>query len=235
MNDQDRGAMPRELEGFSWAAFLWGGIWALWHRVWIGLLAFVPGFGFVMNIVLGLKGRQWAWRAGAVRNVERFNNSQRNWVIVWLALSVFGGVGIFPALAIFGVRKYIMNAKRAEALNALPIMARGMTACAARGDLPETSNWIPASLSSVSGKKYLSTPGEWQSEPAFACFRFSFADPQYYRYRWRQATTASGQFEAEADLDGDGIPESTLQLGLHCVNGSCVIEPMLGDVPTPAP
>jgi hypothetical protein len=109
-----------------------------------------------------------------------------------------------------------------------------MAACAAQSDLPETSNWVPASLSSVSAKKYRSTPSEWQSEPAFACFKCSFADPQYYRYRWHQATNASGQFEAEADLDGDGIAESTLQLGLRCTDGSCVIEPMLDDGPTPA-
>jgi hypothetical protein len=235
VKDQDTSAMPRELEGFSWAAFLWGGIWALGHRVWIGLLAFVPGFGFIMNIVLGLKGREWAWRAGAVPDVERFKSSQRTWVGVWLALFVLNLVCVFPALAIFGVRKYIMNAKREEAINSLQVMAKGMATCAARGDLPETSNWIPGSLSSVRGKKYMSAPGEWQSEPAFACFSFSFADPQYYRYRWRQATTASGQFEAEADLNGDGIAESTLQLGLHCINGSCVIEPMLGDTPTMAP
>jgi hypothetical protein len=233
VKNQDRDGMPRELEGFSWAAFLWGGIWALAHRVWIGLLAFVPGLGFIMNIVLGIKGRQWAWRAGAVPSVDRFNKSQRNWVIVWAALFVLSSFGIFPALAIYGVRKYLMNAKRAEALNTLQVMAKGMTACAAQGDLPDTSNWVPASLSSVSGRKYMSSPSEWQAEPAFACFKFSFADAQYYRYRWRQATIASGEFEAEADLDGDGIAESTLQLGPHCTNGSCVIEPMLGDVPDP--
>ncbi len=233
MKNQDANGMPPELDGFSWAAFLWGGFWALGYRVWIGLLAFVPGLGLFMNIALGIKGREWAWRAGAVPNVDRFNKSQRNWVIVWIALFVLSSFGIFPALAIYGVRKYIMNAKRAEALNTLQVMAHGMTTCAARGDLPDTSNWVPASLSSVSGKKYASVASEWQREPAFACFKFSFADPQYYRYRWRQATNASGQFEAEADLDGDGIAESTLQLGLHCTDGSCVSEPMLGDVPDP--
>jgi hypothetical protein len=232
VNHQDSNGMPRELEGFSWAAFLWGGVWALVHRVWIGLLAFVPGVGFIMNIVLGLRGREWAWRAGAVPDVERFNKSQRNWVIVWLALFAFSSFSIVPALAIYGIRQYVASAKHAEALNTLPVMAKGMTVCAAQGDLPETSNWVPASLSSVSGKKYLSTPSEWQSEAGFACFKFSFAGPQYYRYRWHQATNASGQFEAEADLDGDGIAESAMQLGVHCTNDSCVVEPLLSGAPT---
>ena len=235
--NQDGKIVPPELAGFSWAAFLWGGIWALGHRVWIGLLAFVPVLGLIMNVVLGVKGRQWAWRAGAVPDVERFNKSQRTWVIVWLvvmACSIPVWIGVGSAVAIFGVRKYISNAKRAEAVNALSAMARGMAECASRGDLPDTSNWVPVDLSSVRGKKYQSAPAEWANEPAFACAKISMTDPQYFRYRWRQATSASGQFEAEADLDGNGVADSVLQLGLHCTNGSCVIEPLIGDLPTPA-
>ena len=127
--NQNEKSVPAELVGFSWAAFLWGGIWALGHRVWIGLLAFVPVLGLIMNVVLGVKGREWAWRAGAVPDVERFNKSQRTWVIVWLvvmACSIPVWIGIGSAVAIFGVRKYVTNAKRAEAANALPVMARGM-------------------------------------------------------------------------------------------------------------
>jgi hypothetical protein len=165
VKNQDRDGMPRELEGFSWAAFLWGGIWALAHRVWIGLLAFVPGLGFIMNIVLGIKGRQWAWRAGAVPSVDRFNKSQRNWVIVWAALFVLSSFGIFPALAIYGVRKYLMNAKRAEALNTLQVMAKGMTACAAQGDLPDTSPPSPVSSSRSLTRSTTATAGAKRRPP----------------------------------------------------------------------
>ena len=62
---------------------------------------------------------------------------------------------------------------------------------------------------------------------ALACAGFAFSTPQYFRYRWLQATTASGEFEAEADLDGDGISDGAMQLGLHCIAGSCVIEPLI--------
>jgi hypothetical protein len=233
MNDETK-LMPPGIEGFSWAAFLWGGIWALAHRVWIGLLAFVPVLGLIMNVALGLKGRQWAWRAGAVQDIERFQKAQRTWVIVWLvvvACSIPLWIGIGSAVAIYGVRKYIVNAKRAEATNTLAQMASGMLKCAEHGDVPETSNWVPANLSSISGLKYQSVSADWASEPAFACFGFGFSGPQYFRYRWRQATSASGQFEAEADLDGDGVADNAMQLGLHCVSGSCVIEPLISGVP----
>lgn len=226
---EDSKGLPPELEGFSWSAFLWGGIWALAHRVWIGVLAFVPGLGFIMHVVLGLRGARWAWEAGAIPDLERFKKAQRTWVVVWLAASVLAVpvIGIGSALAIFGVRKYIINAKQAEARNSLPQMAKGMVACGARVDLPETSAWVPADLSMVSSKKYQSAPNEWAREAAFTCAGFAFAGPQYYRYRWRQATTGSGQFEAEADLDGDGVADNAMQLGLHCISGSCVIEPLV--------
>lgn len=229
MTDESNG-VPPELESFSWSAFLWGGIWALAHRVWIGALAFVPGLGLVMHIVLGLRGARWAWEAGAIPDVARFKQAQRTWVIVWLALGVFAVpavIGLGSAIAIFGVKQYITKAKNAEATSSLAAMAQGMVSCGAHGDLPETSAWIPADLAMISAKKYQSLPSEWSSQPAFACAGFSFSDPQYYRYRWLQATSASGQFEAEADLDGDGVVDSAMQLGLHCVAGACVIEPRL--------
>jgi hypothetical protein len=235
MND-DRNGVPPELEGFSWSAFLWGGIWALAHRVWIGALAFVPGLGFIMHVVLGFNGARWAWQAGAITDVARFKKAQRTWVVVWLAVSLLAVpaiIGIGSAIAIFGVRKYLINAKQAEARNVLVQMAKGMASCGARGDLPETSDWVPSDIAMIKGKKYQSDPLDWSGKPAFACGGFAFSGPQYFRYRWLQATTASGQFEAEADLDGDGLPDNAMQLGLHCVAGACVIEPLLGPPPSP--
>jgi len=229
MNDDPNG-VPTELQGFSWSAFLWGGIWALAHRIWIGALAFVPGFGLIMHVVLGLRGSSWAWQAGVVKDVAAFKKAQRTWVMVWLALSLLAlpaVLGMGSAIAIFGVRQYISNAKHAEARSTLAQMAKGMAACGARGDLPETSAWIPNDPAMIASKKYQSSASEWASQAAFACAGFAFSGPQYYRYRWLQATAASGQFEAEADLDGDGTPDGAMQLGLHCVAGSCVIEPLL--------
>ena len=232
VNDQST-QVPPELTRFNWAAFLWGGFWAIGHRVWIGLLAFVPLLGMIMNVVLGLRGSEWAWRAGAIPDIARFRQAQRTWVIVWAVLMALAVPvsGVFSALAIVGVRKYVTNAKRAEAVNSLRAMSTGMANCGAAGDLPATSEWVPSSLATVQGRKYLAAPGEWSSQPAFACAAFSLSTPQYFRYRWLQATNASGQFEAEADLDGDGTADQVLQQGVHCVSGACTVEPLLDSAP----
>ena len=226
--------VPAELQGFSWAAFLWGGVWAIAYRVWVGLFAFVPFFGLIMHVVLGLRGAEWAYRKGTVTDVARFKSSQRNWVIAWAAVAVLMvpvGIGMASALAIFGVKKYVTNAKRAEATTALAQMTKGMAACGNRGDIPDTSAWIPADLSSVRGMKYMPGPREWPSQAAFACAGFAFTTPQYFRYRWVQVTSASGQFEAEADLNGDGVVDMALQQGVHCTAGNCEVEPLVGDLP----
>jgi len=227
------GEVPRELQGFSWAAFLWGGIWAATYRVWVGLFAFVPVFGFIMNVVLGIRGAQWAYLKGSIPDVARFKSAQRTWVIVWAALSVVAipGVGVVSALAIYGVKKYVTTTKQAEARNALSAMARGMAICGARGDLPPTSQWVPADLSDVAGKKYQSAASDWSTQSAFSCSGFALSSPQYFRYRWRQVTPQSGEFEAEADLNGDGVADNAMQQGVHCTAGSCEVELLISDQP----
>ena len=194
----------------------------------------MPFFGLIMNVVLGMRGTRWAWENGAIPDVQRYKQAQRTWLIVWVAAIALTVpiTGVLSAFAIFGVKKYMITAKRAEATQMLPEMVNGMKRCAARGVLPETSQWVPPSLSDVSGKKYYSDSSDWSSQPAFACAGFALAKPQYFRYRWVQATEASGQFEAEADLDGDGAVDQAFTLGVHCTpSEGCVTEPMLGGGP----
>ncbi|MDP2720501.1 MAG: ribonuclease G, partial [bacterium] len=61
-------------------------IWAIGNSVWIGLLALVPYVGFIMSIVLGIKGREWAWQAKHWDSVEHFNKVQRNWSMAGLVI-----------------------------------------------------------------------------------------------------------------------------------------------------
>ena len=73
------GLMPeRDLvlvrEGFSWWAFLFTSLWALWHRMWweaLGLFAIVLGAGFVAEYFLGeggggLCGDAWRFRCRGI-------------------------------------------------------------------------------------------------------------------------------------------------------------------------
>lgn len=93
--------LPPGVEGWSWGGFLLNGIWAIGNRTWIGLLAFIPIVGLVMSVVLGIKGRAWAWQSGRWQSVEHFNAVQRKWSIagfvfaaVLLVLGVVGGIGL---------------------------------------------------------------------------------------------------------------------------------------------
>jgi type IV pilus assembly protein PilA len=148
------------------------------------------------------------------------------WALVLLigggAFVIFGGV--LASLAIYGVRKYIANAKTAEARNTVGQLAKDAAAAyeterttahggSARRLCASASRPVPASMSSVKGMKYQSAADEWAVDAprnaGFACLRFSMNMPQYYRYTYRATGGSSpgDSFEAlaEGDLNGDGV------------------------------
>ncbi|HIK06808.1 MAG TPA: protein kinase [Trichormus sp. M33_DOE_039] len=81
--------VPQEIKGWSWGAFLLGVFWSIGNKVWIGLLCFIPYIGFVMLIILGIKGNEWAWKSKRWASVEAFKANQRTWAIVGICLTVF--------------------------------------------------------------------------------------------------------------------------------------------------
>ena len=68
--------LPEGIKGWSWGAFWLSWIWAIFNKTWIGLLALIPLVNLVMMVILGLKGREWAWRNKAWPSVEHFNRVQ---------------------------------------------------------------------------------------------------------------------------------------------------------------
>jgi type IV pilus assembly protein PilA len=151
------------------------------------------------------------------------------WLIVILVIIglfvLFGG--ILGVLAIYGMRKYISNAKQAEARNSLGQIAKD-AATAFESDDPGSAHHlcssasapIPASIASVSGKKYQSSAGEWEADKArnggFYCLKFELDMPQYYQYNYSShgAAAPGDGFTATAhgDLNGDGVvSEFTIQ------------------------
>ena len=85
-------SVPPEIRHWSWAGFLMNWWWAVWMNTWIGLLALVPGLGFVMAIVLGAKGNEWAWQNRKWESVEQFNEVQRIWTRWGVGLLIAGVV-----------------------------------------------------------------------------------------------------------------------------------------------
>jgi type IV pilus assembly protein PilA len=140
-------------------------------------------------------------------------------------------VGILAVLAAYGVRKYVANAKTAEARNAVGQMAEDAalayekesmastilgtktTSAMARGLCKSASKSVPAAAASVAGRKYQSNPAEWNVDAAggsgFACVKFSVDQPQYYMYSYAaQGSSNPGDSftaTAQGDLDGNGV------------------------------
>jgi hypothetical protein len=104
--------IPPGVAGWSWGAFLLNWIWAVSNRTWIGLLCFIPYVGFVMSIILGVKGREWAWRNKRWDSVEHFQRVQRKWSI-WSLVVVVAMIAIMFAIAIPAYQDYVVRARAA--------------------------------------------------------------------------------------------------------------------------
>jgi type IV pilus assembly protein PilA len=139
-------------------------------------------------------------------------------------------VGILAVLAVYGVRKYIANAKTTEARNSLGQIGKdastayegetmnatvlGLTSVtgivrAMCGTAPAT---VPAAALSIKGQKYQSTPVDWAAgagvagAPAvgFACLKFVMNDPQYFMYGYKITGVGSADTDTfTATANGD--------------------------------
>lgn len=92
--------VPPEVPGWSWGAFFMSWIWAIGNRTWIGLLALVPYLGLIVAIILGVKGREWAWQNKRWDDIEHFNRVQRRWSIWGACLVLIPILGIIAAVSI---------------------------------------------------------------------------------------------------------------------------------------
>ncbi|MEQ8755918.1 MAG: serine/threonine-protein kinase [Coleofasciculus sp. G1-WW12-02] len=80
--------VPDEIKGWNWGAFFMPYLWPLTNKVWIGLLALVPQVGWLMAIMLGAKGNEWAWKSRKWRSIEQFKAHQRGWTIAGLFIGI---------------------------------------------------------------------------------------------------------------------------------------------------
>ncbi|MFO7711807.1 MAG: hypothetical protein R6V51_01175 [Dehalococcoidia bacterium] len=71
--------IPDGVRGWNWGAFSLTWIWGASNSVWISFLAFIPYFGILWSIVLGVKGNEWAWRSKKWNSVDAFRNTQDKW------------------------------------------------------------------------------------------------------------------------------------------------------------
>lgn len=147
------------------------------------------------------------------------------WVLIVLGASV-PVLGVFSAMAIYGVRKYVISAKTAEAQHVVPTLASAIARCASSG-LPASSQAVPSMVPSAA--KYMSAPTDWSSQEAFRCASFSLTQPQYFSYQWVLESPSRGSVVALADLDGDGTVEVRFEQTVECAGASgCTPGPLRG-------
>lgn len=116
-------------------------------------------------------------------------------------------LGTAAALGVFAVRKYLVNAKQAEAKNVLGQLSRSLIVSWELEDGTPLAKKKLVSFPAVpklvpKGTKHQSTAADWKPwEP----LHFVMSTPHYYQYEIKAAKDGeSAEIIARGDLDGDG-------------------------------
>ena len=169
-------------------------------------------------------------------------------------------VGVLAVLAVYGVRKYIANAKTAEAKNSVgqigkdaatalereimnpAVLAVGAQAALNRRLCLTAGATVPSAAASIQGKKYQPDPNplkDYNLDSAtpgkgFYCLKFEMTTPQYYMYNYTSDATASTvgtAMAAVANGDLDGnATVSSFTLNGAITAGQLRLAPSIAEV-----
>ncbi len=169
-------------------------------------------------------------------------------------------VGILAVLAVYGVRKYLANAKTAEARNSLgqiskdavlafeqeamaaTVLAQGASTGVLRDLCASATATVPAAKTSIAGKKYQASSAagvDWNKDTkalhtGFSCLKFAMDQPQYFMYDYKAVASTSastGSFSATANGDLNGDGTlSTFGIIGKVTNGALTAAPSLSEI-----
>lgn len=93
--------IPPEIRGWNWGASLLGWIWAVGNKRYnvavyglaIYMLSFLLGpvgwaAELAIDILLGVKGNEWAWQSNKWKSIEHFRKTQKTWLKWGILISV---------------------------------------------------------------------------------------------------------------------------------------------------
>jgi hypothetical protein len=168
-------------------------------------------------------------------------------------LDEVNGVGVFAALGIYGVRRYLQNSKIVEAKNTVGAITRAAVAAFEREQLGpnntvrhvlcKSAQPVPAAV--PRGIKFMpsNAPGtDWDTgddQTGWRCLKFMMSSPHYYRYSFIAGGPYKGparggpdpgpdgfEVSAEGDLDGNGVTSLFTRVGMiNRATGAVTIVP----------
>ncbi|MFA7244792.1 MAG: hypothetical protein WC070_01260 [Candidatus Magasanikbacteria bacterium] len=97
--------IPPEIRGWSWGAMFFSWIWGSYHNVWISFLSFIPLVNYIWWIVMGVRGREWAWKNDKWPSVEYFLEKQKKWDRWGLGLFLFSILVLILILILIGIKR----------------------------------------------------------------------------------------------------------------------------------
>lgn len=145
-------------------------------------------------------------------------------------------LGFAAALGIYGVRKYLAQAKMAEARYTVAQISKDIASwrtpedvhgrTAASKKKRKLASYPPVPAEVPRGTKYQSSSDDWK---AWQDLRFSMTEPQYYQYQVRAAKDGnSAEIIARGDLDGDGkLSTFSLHVKVDEKTGDFLIAPVI--------